>query len=112
MMQNETYAAGFDAILRLSRERNFAVQTIKGICRRPWSGEHTHTTWYEPLTTQASIDKAVHWVLGQADIFLNSAADIHLLPLILDAASRFKTRPSDEEMQAESREWEMVPLFV
>jgi len=112
MMQNPTYAAGFNEILRLAQERHFAVQTIKGICRRPWAGEHTHNTWYEPLTTQASIDKAVHWVLGQAGIFLNTAADIHLLPMILDAASRFEARPSDEEMQAEMAALEMAPLFT
>ena len=112
MMQNETYAAGFRDVLRMAQARNIAVQTIKSICRRPYAGEHTHATWYEPLTTQQSIDKAVHWVLGQPGVFLNTAADIHLLPMVFDAASRFETRPSDEEMQAEVRTWDMVPLFA
>ena len=112
MMQNDTYAAGFRDILRMAQERNFAVQTIKSICRRPYPGERTHATWYQPLTTQESIDKSVHWVLGQEDIFLNTAGDISALPMVLDAARRFETRPSDEEMQAEVSAWDMVPLFV
>ncbi len=112
MMQNETYASGFRDILRIAQERNIAVQTIKSICRRPYPGERTHATWYQPLTTQESINRAVHWVLGQAGIFLNTAGDISVLPMVLNAASHFEMRPSDEEMQAEVRDWDMVPLFA
>ncbi|WP_238625965.1 aldo/keto reductase [Aggregatilinea lenta] len=112
MMQNETYAAGFHEILELAQERGFAVQTIKSICRRPYPGERTHATWYEPLTTQTSVDKMVHWVLAQEGVFLNTAGDIGVLPLVLAAASRFEARPSDEDMQAAVSEWDMVPLFT
>lgn len=113
MMQNAVYAEGFNALLALAQERNIAVQTIKSITRRPYhTDERHHATWYEPLTEQGAIDKAVHWVLGQAGIFLNSAGDIHLLPKVLDAASRFEARPSDDEMSALVNEWTMEPLFV
>jgi aryl-alcohol dehydrogenase-like predicted oxidoreductase len=112
LMQNPAYAQGFHDILRTAQERRIAVQTIKAITRRPYQGNPTHATWYEPLTTQASIDQAVHWVLGQEGIFLNTAADIHILPKILDAASRFETRPTDEQMQSLMSEWAMEPLFT
>ncbi len=113
MMQNPVYAEGFREVLALARERNIAVQTIKSITRRPYPGDHhTHATWYEPLTTQDAIDKAVHWVLGQPGVFLNTVGDITLLPMVLDAASRFEARPSDEDMQALVEEWEMLPLFT
>lgn len=113
MMQNPVYAEGFREVLTLAQDRNIAVQTIKSITRRPYPGDqHTHATWYEPLTTQDAIDKAVHWVLGQPGVFLNTASDITLLPMILDAASRFEARPSDEDMQALLTEWEMLPLFT
>lgn len=112
MMQNKTYAAGFREILQMAEERHCAVQTIKSICRRPYPGEHTHATWYEPLTDQNSVDKAVHWVLGQAGVFLNTAGDIGVLPMVLDAASRFETRPSDDDMQALVQQWDMAPLFT
>ena len=112
MMQNPLYAAEFKEILALAQARGFAVQTIKSICRRPYPGEATHNTWYDPLTTQASIDRAVHWVLGQEDVFLNTVGDIHVLPLVLDAANRFDARPSDAEMAAMVSELDMAPLFV
>lgn len=112
MMQNPVYAEGFQKILMMAKERNFTVQTIKAITRRPYHGDHTHATWYEPLTTQESIDKAVHWVLGQEGLFLNTAGDISLLPKVLDAAARFTTRPTDEAMQSVVTEWGMEPLFT
>ena len=113
MMQNETYRAGFESVLATCRARNTAVQTIKGITRRPYvTDHHSHATWYEPLTDQASIDKAVHWALGDEIVFLNTVGDIHLLPKVLDAASRYQTRTPDAVMRAMVAEWEMAPLFV
>ncbi|MBI4631167.1 MAG: aldo/keto reductase, partial [Chloroflexi bacterium] len=43
---------------------------------------------------------------------LNTAGDIHLLPKVLDAASRFKARPTNEKMQVDLKQLEMSPLFV
>jgi aryl-alcohol dehydrogenase-like predicted oxidoreductase len=112
MMQNPIYAQGFHELLKVAQERRIAVQTIKAITRRPYHGDHTHPTWYEPLTTQDSLDKAVHWVLGQEGVFLNTPADIHLLSKVLDAASRFETRPTDDQMRSVVAEWAMEPLFT
>ncbi|MCA9914697.1 MAG: aldo/keto reductase, partial [Anaerolineae bacterium] len=113
MMKNPIYAEGFNEVLRLSRERDFAVQTIKSITRRPYPTErHDHATWYEPLTDPASIEKAVHWVLGQDDIFLNTVGDIHILPHVLEAASNFEHRTPDDVMETMIAEYEMEPLFV
>lgn len=111
--QDAHYSDRFDALAALCGERRAAVQTIKAIARRPWSGrQHTHTTWYEPLSDQPDIDLAVHWVLGRPDVFLNTVGDLSLLPRVLDAAERFTTRPGQEEMEAAARRWEAVPLFV
>jgi aryl-alcohol dehydrogenase-like predicted oxidoreductase len=113
MMQNREYAADFEALVALCRERNVAVQTIKAITRSPWDDRpHTAATWYEPLTDQADIDLAVHWVLGRPGVFLNTAGDIHVLPQVLDAASRYREAPSDEAMARLVAEREMAPLFV
>ncbi len=113
LMQNPAYAADFEALMALCQTRNVAVQTIKSIVRAPWGErEHTRATWYEPLEDQADIDQAVHWVLGLPGVFLNTTGDIYVLPKVLDAASRFQARPSDEEMQAAVAEREMAPLFV
>ena len=113
MMQNALYRAGFEEVLRICKSRNCAVQTIKGITRRPYAGDQrSHATWYEPLTDPESIDKAVHWVLGNEDVFLNTVGDINVLPLVLDAAARFEARTPEPAMQQMAAEWEMAPLFV
>jgi aryl-alcohol dehydrogenase-like predicted oxidoreductase len=113
MMQNPQYAADFEVLVKVCKERNVAVQTIKSLVHRPW-GDRTQTraTWYEPLEDQAAIDRTVHWVLGRPGIFLNTVGDIHVLPKVLDAANRFQARPAEEEMQELKESLEMAPLFV
>lgn len=113
MMQNETYRVGFEEVVRLCKETNCAIQTIKSITRRPYPNQQrSHSTWYQPLTDQPSIDKAVHWALGNEDVFLNTVGDITLLPKALDAAHRFTEGTPDTVMQAMVAEWQMEPLFV
>jgi len=113
MMQNPDYAAAFEQLVGVCEERDVAVQTIKSLARRRWGErEREYATWYQPLEEQEAIDKAVHWVLGDPRVFLNTTGDIHLLPKILDAATRFESRPSDEEMEALAAEKDMTPLFV
>lgn len=113
MMQNPQYAADFEALASLCRERNVAMQTIKAVTRAPW-GERAQTraTWYEPLEEQADLDTTVHWVLGRDGFFLNTVGDIYLLPKVLDAADRFVMRPADEQMQAVVEKQRMTPLFT
>src|SRR5256885_5441086 len=115
-MQNPYYAENFNALLATCQQRNVAVQTIKSIAYKPWMGrKHTHSVWYEPLEEQQYIDTAVHWVLKQPGIFLNTAGDIYLLPRVLDAADRFQAAspgPTDEQMRALVTRLGMEPLFV
>lgn len=112
IMQNPKYAEDFENLLKLCKDRNIAVQTIKSLARRPWGNrKRIRNTWYEPFEDQTNIDRAVHWVLKRDGIFLNTSSDIHLLPKILDAASRFKIAPSDDEMQAKSTQLAMKPIF-
>ena len=113
MMQNRQYAQDFAELRALCEERGVAMQTIKGITLGPWGERpHTHGTWYQPLEEQGDIDRAVHWVLGGPSLFLNTAADIELLPRILDAASRFSVPPSDAEMEEMAAARGVAPLFV
>ncbi len=114
MMQNAQYAADFEELVALCQERNVAIQTIKAITKAPWGDQpHTAATWYEPLREQGPIDMTVGWVLGRDGVFLNTVGDIHVLPMVLDAAERFDgARPTDEAMRELSREWQMAPLFT
>jgi aryl-alcohol dehydrogenase-like predicted oxidoreductase len=115
MLQNPDYTRDFWRLFELCLSRGVAMQTIKGITLGPWAEgqDHTTTTWYEPLQEQTDIDTAVHWVLGQPGVFLNTAGDVRLLPKVLDAAERFDgTRPSDASMAALVAKQGMAPLFV
>jgi len=115
-MQSPYYAENFNALLSTCQQRTIAVQTIKSIAYKPWMGrKHTRDVWYEPLEDQQDIDMAVHWVLKRSGIFLNTVGDIHLLPRVLAAASRFQPdspTPTDEQMQALVARLGMEPLFV
>jgi aryl-alcohol dehydrogenase-like predicted oxidoreductase len=111
-MRDERYAADFEALMAICAERNVGVQTIKSISLAPWDGrEQTAATWYEPLGEQADIDLAVHWVLGNPQVFLNTVGDVTLLPKVLDAAERFTSQPEDQAMDELLSRRNLVPLF-
>ena len=111
-MRDERYASDFEALAAVCAERGVAVQTIKSTTLAPWDGrEQTAATWYEPLREQADIDLAVHWVLGRTGVFLNTVGDVTLLPKVLDAASRYESRPSDETMDELVARRSLIPLF-
>ncbi len=113
MMKNPVYAAGFEAVEKICKQRNVAVQTIKSLTRRRWGDrERTRACWYEPWEEQADIDLAVGFVLSRPGIFLNSTGDINVLPKLLDAASRYAVAPQAQALEKLMTEREAEPLFV
>jgi aryl-alcohol dehydrogenase-like predicted oxidoreductase len=113
MMQDAHYAAMFERVAAVCRERGAAVQTIKAIARRPWWGrERTRATWYQPLEEQRDIDLAVHWALSRPGIFLNTVGDIALLPKVLDAAARYAGPPPEAAVRDAMTRLEALPLFA
>ncbi len=112
-MRDPRYADRFEALAAVCAERGVALQTIKSLALRRWEGRtQTASTWYEPLTEQPDIDLAAHWVLGRPEAFLLTSGDVDLLPRLLDAADRYESRPSDEEMDALVERRAVEPLFV
>jgi len=112
-MQSAYYASNFNALVATCQEQNIAVQTIKSIAYQPWIGqEHARATWYKPLEDQEDIDIAVWWVLARPGIFLNTVGDIHLLPRVLDAASRFDEEMRQADLEARVAKLNCEPLFV
>ncbi|MCJ7694630.1 MAG: aldo/keto reductase [Anaerolineaceae bacterium] len=112
MAQNEQYLREFLSLVKICRERNIAIQTIKSLVHSPWGdAKQDRRTWYRPLEEQADIDLSIHWVLGHAGLFLNSVGDVHLLPRVLDAADRFVTSPNDDEMKNMGTRLGMQSLF-
>lgn len=113
MMQHPQYRADFEAVVKICQERNVAVQTIKSIAQGQWGDKSKNReTWYAPLEDQASIDKAVHYVLSREGVFLNTVGDTVLLQKVLDAASRFQAGPGEAEMDAELASQGISPLFT
>ena len=111
--RNSQYSADFERLAALCQERNVALQTIKSITRGPWATtQRWASTWYQPLEKQEDIDHAVSWIIGRPGIFLNTVGDIHVLPKVLDAATRYERRPSDDEMVAMFEREHMSNLFV
>ncbi len=112
LSKNADYRDGFFRLLALCTERGVAVQTIKSIARRPWSGNaRTADTWYEPLAGEGDIDRAVRWCLSHEGIFLNTVGDARTLPMVLESASRQGPRPGDDEMEAMAVDREMRLIF-
>jgi len=108
------YAADVAALRATCRARGVAMQTIKAIARRRWREDdpERRLSWYMPLRDEAAIRRAVHFVLAEADLFLNSTSDATLLPAVLDAAAEAATAPDPAALAADQRELGIEPLFV
>jgi hypothetical protein len=113
MLRIPEYAADYRALLDLCRQRGVAVQTIKSVARRRWTDETGRRfSWYEPLLDEQAVARAVHFVLAQPDVFLNTSSDLRLLRPILEAASRPAEAPPQGALEADVARFAMQPLFV
>jgi len=115
MMSQPSYAADFEALAQCCQERGVALQTIKAIARRRWNDDDVRKfSWYEPIQDVDAIARAVRWVLGREGVFLNTTSDGRLLEptLVAAAALSESARPTDQEMDRDTRDFEVEPLFV
>ena len=111
--QDPAYRADVESLLERCADHGVAVQTIKAVARRRWPDDHDgpRYSWYEPLTDPGAVDRAVRWVLGHEQLFLNTSSDARLLPAILEAAASGDAPPSEDEMQADADAHDVRPLF-
>lgn len=92
------YRRDVEALLAACRARDVGVHIIKTVAKDPWGDRpRTHTTWYEPFTDQAVIDRAVAFVLSKLVTTLTSVGDVTVLPKVLDAAERYRPLEAREE---------------
>ena len=95
---NAQYRRDVEALLDECVRKDVGVHIIKTVAKDPWGDRpKTHTTWYEPFTDQATIDRAVAFVLSRPVTTLTSAGDVTVLPKVLSAAERF--RPLDPSVE-------------
>jgi aryl-alcohol dehydrogenase-like predicted oxidoreductase len=113
--RDDAYRADVEDLLELCAERGVAVQTIKSVARRRWRPDHDgpRHSWYEPLADPDAVGRAVRWVLGNPQVFLNTSSDARMLPLICAAAAAgdAAVRPPDAEMDADIARLGVEPLF-
>ena len=104
------YREAAEELLALCTERDLGVMVIKAAAQRPWAdrrplsdavagspatAERWADSWYEPVATDAEIDRGVHFALSTPGVHgFCTPGDIALLPRVLDSADRF--RPLDE----------------
>jgi aryl-alcohol dehydrogenase-like predicted oxidoreductase len=113
MLTIPEYARDFAALRRVCADRNIALQTIKSVARRRWQDDEVKKfSWYEPLREPDALRRAVHFVLGHEEVFLNTSSDATLLPATIAAAESFHARPTDQEMAADVAAQRAEPLFV
>lgn len=113
MLDNPVYRSDVERLLEVCADRTVAVQTIKSIARGAWADGNTDRfSWYDPLTDPEPIARAVRYVLGHQQMFLNTTSDARLLPMIIDAARGDLVSPSDDEMRADIADEGITALFV
>jgi aryl-alcohol dehydrogenase-like predicted oxidoreductase len=113
LLRSDAYRADVEALRAMCRERGVAMQTIKSLARGRWSEPGVgQFSWYEPISDPAAIGRAVRYVLGNDDLFLNTSSDARLLPAAIAAASGDLTLPSDDEMDADVERYGITPLFA
>lgn len=113
MMRQKEYAADFEKLVGVCRQRGVALQTIKTVARRRWTGDSDgpQFSWYEPLRDAGAVRRAVHYALARPGFFLNSSSDATLLPLILDAACDEAAAPTEDQIDRDIADQQMESLF-
>lgn len=113
LLRNPDYRADVDRLRERCADRGVAIQTIKSIARGRWQvdDDRQRFSWYEPLTDPGAIRRAVHYVLAEDDLFLNTTSDATLLPLVIEAANALIVQPDAAEMDADIERFGITPLF-
>ena len=113
MKDHRGYGEDFQKTREICRQRNVAVQTIKSIARGPWAAgvSQNRACWYQPLEDEDDIRAAVHWVLAEEDLFLNSVGDTELLPLVLKVAAERAAMPSIAAMESMAERSGLQTIF-
>lgn len=113
MLRSDEYRSAAESLLALCGERNVGVQTIKSVARRRWPEDSTESrfSWYQALPPGDALQRAVDFVLGQSQLFLNTSSDGRLLRPTLEAACAHGAVPADAAMQADADAHQMLPIF-
>jgi aryl-alcohol dehydrogenase-like predicted oxidoreductase len=98
IFRNQRYRREAEALLADAAARDVGVQSIKMLARGGWGNrEKDFNVWYDPHREQPDIDRSLWFVLSQPVHTAPSTGDLRLLPMILDAAERFRPLSEGEQ---------------
>jgi predicted aldo/keto reductase-like oxidoreductase len=113
LYSNQVYRESANALLTECKQRDVGSMIIKPIARGPWGErEKTHTTWYRPFTDSEWIQKSINFALSQPITAICTAADVTLLPLVVDACKKYSPLNSNEQQDLIARADEFEQLFT
>jgi predicted aldo/keto reductase-like oxidoreductase len=92
---NPVYMGDYEELVGEVRARGAGLMIIKTVSRRNWPDDsRPYTTWYEPFDDQQRITAATVWVLSHEEVTgIATPADVHLLPLMIEASRQVGTMP-------------------
>lgn len=97
---DEQYRRDYEALVDEVQRQDVGLMTIKAIARGPKWPEgmpRPYHTWYQPFDTAEAIQSAVSYVLTHPEITgFATACDIHLLPMVLEAAAHYRPLSATE----------------
>lgn len=112
LLENPGYRHDVEQLLALCADRDVAVQTIKAVARRRWAGRsEAKFSWYEPLTDEGAIARAVRYVLANEQLFLNTSSDARILSAILAGGASPVIAPEPSELADDAVAHNMSALF-
>ena len=113
LYSNPNYRRGVEQLLAECTKRDIGVMIIKSIARGPWGEKaKVNTTWYEPFSEKEWIRKSVRFALSQPVSGICTAADVTLLPLILEACNHFKNMSDKEQAELVNQSNNFEQLFT
>lgn len=102
----------FTLLLEIAQQKDVGTIGIKAVAKRPWeAGMRMYQTWYEPFDEQTEIDKSLWYALNQGITTAAMPADLHLWPLVIDAAERFRGMDAGEQEEVVSQVRQYRPIF-
>lgn len=90
------------------------MQTIKGIAARRWQegDEEKRFSWYRPITDAAAMKRAIDYVLGRDNLFINTSSDATLLEPALKCIADPREDIDLELLAQDAERLGIEPLFV
>ncbi len=113
LWSDPAYRQNATDLLQMAAERDVGTMVIKTFARGPWGEqEQRYHTWYAPFDDGAGIERALRFTLSQPVTAAISAGDARLLPMILDAAERFRPMSDAEQSDVLATAASYEPIFT